>query len=647
MNFGDDRTVKRTIGDQLSGAHSQANTGDRSLTGSRFAYFSDKYEFLGVIGEGGMGVVYKARQIHLNRLVAIKTLNTTGFSDQALKRFEREAKAASGLLHPNLITIRDYGVDNHDQPYMIFDFINGVTLAELIKRHGQIELDKALDIFLQVAKGLSYAHQHGVLHRDIKPSNIIISADYREVKIVDFGIAKVLDSGEGGQKLTQTGEIFGTPLYMSPEQSAGKILDARSDLYSMGCVMFEALTAIPPLVGESAIATIIKHQNEIPPTLREVSLGKEFPPALEGIVAKLLAKNPDARYQKADEVIEDLRSIKRPSTADLLAKAGSTTAASQSTGKAKRPSKSSTLLLAVTLLVLTAIVLTTATVMRMNRLSQPAAKKEQKANNFAKEPKFAKETTALDLSGRKITKDLVRQLDQFRNLKELVWRNSEVTPGALLHLPGVSVLDLSGSKVSDNDVNDADIHYGPAELILDGTKIHDASMRNLGSDLVLQVLSLNKTGITDVGLDGMHLGRKMLPLRVLRLVGDNISDTGLGYMKSFPWLEELDLHESTGSITPKGIASLSSCFGLSKLSISLDKSLIEPISRLGQLRDLSIYSETVSDDDLSQLKALPYLAKLSVISDSPHNTERLKQELKKCRIELLRSNLHTPDKPSD
>ena len=263
-----DNENKRTIGGNTVGLN-QAETSKHSLTAARFAFFSDNYELLGVIGEGGMGVVYKARQIHLNRLVAIKTLRTAGYSQQALKRFEREAKAASGLVHPNLITIRDYGVDNESQPYMIFDFIDGLTLSELIGREGQIEVDKALDVFIQLAKGLSYAHHRGVLHRDIKPSNIIISGDYREVKIVDFGIAKVLDTVEGEQKLTQTGEIFGTPLYMSPEQSAGKMLDARSDLYSLGCVLFEALTAIPPLVGESAITTIIKHQNEVPPTLRK------------------------------------------------------------------------------------------------------------------------------------------------------------------------------------------------------------------------------------------------------------------------------------------------------------------------------------------------------------------------------------------
>jgi eukaryotic-like serine/threonine-protein kinase len=287
------------------------------LAFARLNSFKGKYEFLSVLGSGGMGVVYKARQVLLNKLVAIKMIRTSGFSEQALKRFEREAKAASTLLHPNLITIRDYGVGDEGQPYMVFDFIDGTTLAQIIKTKGQLELDRALDIFIQVAKGLSYAHQHGVLHRDIKPDNIIIAEGQKEVKIVDFGIAKVLDDNKCEQTLTQTGEIFGTPLYMSPEQGVGKKLDARSDLYSMGCVMFEALTAVPPFVGESVITTMIKHHTETPTSLKEASLGREFPQALEHVVATLLAKNPEERYQSAQELIDDLIKIRSGPGSDL------------------------------------------------------------------------------------------------------------------------------------------------------------------------------------------------------------------------------------------------------------------------------------------------------------------------------------------
>jgi serine/threonine protein kinase len=628
-----DNENKRTIGGNTVGLN-QAETSKHSLTAARFAFFSDNYELLGVIGEGGMGVVYKARQIHLNRLVAIKTLRTAGYSQQALKRFEREAKAASGLVHPNLITIRDYGVDNESQPYMIFDFIDGLTLSELIGREGQIEVDKALDVFIQLAKGLSYAHHRGVLHRDIKPSNIIISGDYREVKIVDFGIAKVLDTVEGEQKLTQTGEIFGTPLYMSPEQSAGKMLDARSDLYSLGCVLFEALTAIPPLVGESAITTIIKHQNEVPPTLREASLGKKFPAALEQLVTKLLAKQPDQRYQTADDLIEDLRSIKEPSRRAAPVQTASTV---------RRPSKLSTLLLAGALLAATAIILTTLTVIRMNNLknqnaiTDPSSESPRSHKPRPQLPltRFAKETTGLDFSGQPVTGDLVKQLNQYKSVKELILHNCELKDSRLRHLSmNLTILDVSGSNLSDQDMRGGPLSYGIEELILDRTQIHDTSMRQVSAYGVLQVLSLNHTKVTDTGLDQNHLGAGLFRLKTLRLAGDKISDVGLTYLKTFKTLEELDLQAVTGQITAAGIESLAECNCLSKLSIS-ESSLIKPISRLKQLREISIYSDTVSDADLLQLKALPYLRVLRVIGTTTHNVPALQKALPKCQIEGL------------
>jgi serine/threonine protein kinase len=632
MNSDDEKTVRSTIGGKTSGPNYQAETSKHSLTAARFAFFSDKFELLGVIGEGGMGVVYKARQIHLNRLVAIKTLRTAGFSDQALKRFEREAKAASGLIHPNLITIRDYGVDNEGQPYMIFDFIDGITLAELIRRQGQIELDKALDIFIQIAKGLSYAHHRGVLHRDIKPSNIIISADYRELKIVDFGIAKVLDTVEGEQKLTQTGEVFGTPLYMSPEQSTGKALDARSDLYSLGCVIFEALTAIPPLAGESAITTIIKHQNEVPPTLREASLGKEFPAAVERLVAKLLLKAPDQRYQTADELIEDLRSIKEPSRSVATPQSGTT---------ARRPSKRSTLIIAATLLAVTALLLTAATLIRMNNLQKENAPSPSDLSTPSrhqpkpKQPRFGKETTSFDFSGQPITRDLAKQINQFRNLREVIWRNCDLRNNPLKELNmNLAVIDLSGTNFSDQDMRDGSLSLSLEELILDRTSIHDVSMREINAYASLETLSLNQTKVTDACLDTIHLGSGLFRLKTLRLAGDNISDLGLSYLKSLPTLEELDIHACTGSITAKGIESLAECFCLSKLSIS-ESSHIKPVSHLNQLREISIYSDTVTDADLRQLKALPYLRMLKVIGRVKIDVPALKKALPNCQIQAL------------
>ncbi len=193
------------------------------------------------------------------------------------------------------------------------DLVDGETLADVLKRRGRLPLEQVLRIFIQVGFAISYAHDNGVIHRDIKPSNIMLEKKIAKgtgeasVKLVDFGIAKLTGQDEFNQQtLTKTGEIFGSPLYMSAEQCMGTGVDMRSDLYSLGCVIYEALTGAPPIVGENALSTMIKHQSDQPISLKEASLGIEFPDQIEAIVAKLLRKDPASRYQSANLLTEDL-----------------------------------------------------------------------------------------------------------------------------------------------------------------------------------------------------------------------------------------------------------------------------------------------------------------------------------------------------
>lgn len=266
---------------------------------------ADRYEILEVIGGGGMGLVYKARHKLMNRIVAIKMLHKHMISSKdTLKRFQLEAQAASCLSLPNILTVYDFGLTNEGQPYMVMDYLEGTSLADVLEAEHHVVPERAVSIFIQACAGLAHAHQKGVLHRDIKPSNIMLvnfgdQADF--VKIVDFGIAKLLNQGVG--ELTKTGEVYGSPSYMSPEQCRGKETDARSDIYSMGCVMYRTLSGRPLFSGDDIIELLFKQVSE-PPAPFDADLN--IPSELESVIFKALAKDAGDRYQTMGEFKEAL-----------------------------------------------------------------------------------------------------------------------------------------------------------------------------------------------------------------------------------------------------------------------------------------------------------------------------------------------------
>ncbi len=278
----------------------------------------DSYRVLAFIGEGGMGLVYKVEHLLLNKLLALKVLKTEQLSVAAWKRFRNEAQAIARLGHANVVKIYDMNQTADGRPYYTMDLIEGRSIDDYLHDCGRMPLASALPVFRQVCSGLAYAHERGIIHRDIKPGNIMLINNNSEdasrcvVKIVDFGIAKLVDDGGHTiQGLTKPGEIFGSPLYMSPEQCSGIKLDARADMYSLGVTMFQTLTGRAPLLGRSAIETTILHQSEIPPTLHAVAPDVGFSPALESIVARMLAKNPDQRFGNLAEVANALLLVER------------------------------------------------------------------------------------------------------------------------------------------------------------------------------------------------------------------------------------------------------------------------------------------------------------------------------------------------
>ena len=271
----------------------------------------DRYKVIGLLGAGGMGSVFHVQHLHLQTEFALKVLNRQ--ADKTLwRRFENEARAASRLDHPNLIKVYDSGLLPDGQPFFVMEFVKGQTLADLVAKHGRLPIRKTLKIFIQVGFALAYAHDNGVIHRDLKPSNIMLSQGLdgsltSAVKVVDLGIAKLTGADEFNQQtLTRTGEVFGSPLYMSPEQCMGTAVDSRADLYSLGCSMYEALTGAPPFIGENALSTMMKHQMETPLSLKEASMGITFPQEIELLVAKLLEKNPHNRHANAQLLTSEL-----------------------------------------------------------------------------------------------------------------------------------------------------------------------------------------------------------------------------------------------------------------------------------------------------------------------------------------------------
>jgi serine/threonine-protein kinase len=262
-----------------------------------------RYRLVEVIGRGGMSTVYRAIDAKLRRTAAVKVLSPAlaDADPVSLARFEREAQAAARLAHPGIVAIYDTGVDG-DIRFIVMEYVPGRSLDELLRSDGRLEPARAVYIAEQVASALAVAHTAGIVHRDIKPGNVMVTDD-GSVKVLDFGIARAVD----GSTLTQTSSVVGTAAYMAPEQAAGKRADDRSDIYSLGCLLYTMLAGGPPFTGEVSAAVLGQHLHADPPSPRDAN--PEVPPALDALVTQMLAKDPDARPQTAFEVRDRLAHV--------------------------------------------------------------------------------------------------------------------------------------------------------------------------------------------------------------------------------------------------------------------------------------------------------------------------------------------------
>src|SRR3954449_7188798 len=261
---------------------------------------ADRYELEELVGTGGMSSVFRAHDRLLDRKVALKVLHEQYMADEDyVERFRREARAVAALSHPNIVTVIDRG--EHDgRQFIVFEYVAGENLKQLIGRRGPAPVTTALELGIQVARALSFAHQSGLVHRDVKPQNVLLNGDGR-AKVTDFGIARSLDVQHG---MTQTGTVLGTSDYIAPEQAQGQRVDEHTDVYSLGVVLYELLTSEVPFPGENFVAVAMRHINEPPPPIRDKR--PDVPPRVEAAIQLAMAKDPNDRFQTMAEFCREL-----------------------------------------------------------------------------------------------------------------------------------------------------------------------------------------------------------------------------------------------------------------------------------------------------------------------------------------------------
>src|ERR1700753_3259501 len=299
-------------------------------------HLSDRYELGEILGFGGMSEVHLARDVRLHRDVAVKVLRADLARDPSFYlRFRREAQNAAALNHPSIVAVYDTGeaeTPTGPLPYIVMEYVDGVTLRDIVHTDGPRPPRRAIEIIPDACQALNFSHQNGIIHRDVKPANIMISTT-NAVKVMDFGIARAI--ADSGNSVTQTAAVIGTAQYLSPEQARGDSVDARSDVYSLGCVLYEILTGEPPFTGDSPVAVAYQHVREdpVPPSQRHEGVSAD----LDAVVLKALAKNPENRYQTAAEMRADLVRVhngERPEAPKVLTDADRSSLMSSPSGNA-------------------------------------------------------------------------------------------------------------------------------------------------------------------------------------------------------------------------------------------------------------------------------------------------------------------------
>jgi serine/threonine protein kinase len=614
-----------------------------------------------------MGVVCKYRNATLNKFAAVKMIISKDLSEAAMVRFQREGQAAAKLQHPGIVAVHDLGVTEFGDPYMIMDYYEGETLEELLDRKFQFSLAQLESIFSQCAEAMQHAHGQGVLHRDLKPSNIMVTnlrSDKQVIKILDFGIAKILD--DNGEFTTTVGLNAGSPLYMSPEQSQGSPVDIRADIYSLGCVFYAALVGEPPFNGKNSLEISLQHQKEKPRPISQIPHLKACPPNVSNTIMQMLEKDPWNRPQTMKEVCNLLQ--KRPQTS-----------------RTNRKKKVIWIGVAITLLCIIMAVaffsLNTAHIegVRSSRRAEDSASPDRIREIVNKYPTIDPTKSQLfSLAQRNPTRIDVRNSDVADrdcsalllapNLQELSLVDNELTDAGvqiISQIPGLRTLNLEGNtRISDVGLKYISPSRTIRELNLRHTKINDEGMKDLARMTQLEKLHLDDTEVTDRGVN--MLG-DLKNLTNLQLNNDAITDGALQTIsKTWPNLTVLKI--GGGIISAKGLNALKNLTKLEQLGLAhctnISKEEIRAVSRLRSLKmfesgenfndsDTEILCRnpgwvelrlngTVTGKTLQLLMTEKNLVKLKIVGSleaSPSIKEKFHNTLPNCKVALAPTEL--------
>lgn len=490
----------------------------------------ERYDIRGILGKGGMGIVYHAHDSILGIDVAIKMLRADLMGLAAI-RLQREAIAAGKLQNPNIARIFDFGQTKDGSPYMVMELVGGKSLAQVIQEIGAMPYEAAIHIFMQICRGLEHAHANGIVHRDLKPSNVmLVEQEYGTflVKLLDFGVAKI----ETDQKLTSEGSIIGSPLYMSPEQVETSSVDFRSDLYSLGCLMFETLSSKPPLKGETAIETMSMHKKMAPPLLSEVTQG-EIPIELVKLIDSCLRKSPADRPESAFLIETELKNILHPVLPETTEKNSQKREYKPETEAEKRLSKmpKSTAFAIGGTLTLAAIIALSISISYFQKKDKAEFEQATKASTtispkgqsdiddkFNANPNF--EFTHID--GKPVHSAKKQATDE--DLKDLVKTNYPVLKIKKGHISGtglryLSKLDLEWLEIRNPQFKCENVKYLKSfkclkKYVMSVPELQDENLKDLA-----EVKTLEEVIIT---------------------VGD-ITDKGVGYLTKLPNLKRLEI----------------------------------------------------------------------------------------------------------
>jgi len=558
---------------------------------------SAKYTFLSTIGEGGMGVIYKARQIVLKKIVAIKMIHPHLCNAKTLSRLQVEGRAAGVLSHPSIVAVHDCGVTQNGQPYLVMDYVEGATLAEILRKEGSLSAQRVVSLTLQICDALAHSHSKSVLHRDLKPSNImIVLADdgTEKIRIMDFGIAKIIDDTEGGavQQLTRTGEAVGSPLYMSPEQCRGKSVDHRSDLYSLGCVMYECLTGAPPLMGNNVLETMMMHMNTKPIALSEATLGNRPSEHLEQTVMRLLEKDPDDRFQSMTDLQSNLRGVRdttfgAPAQITTTDNDQSRTSPNQRQESLRGRGKNQLMAGAGVCLLLFAIVIA----FKLNSIPT--------ANTTA--TRAHTDTAAEKLVKTPAQKSATKQSDKLdTKVDTLAEKNNPILDADI-------ITERIKSKLKSSDPTfdfQQEFSHWPLGVALTNEELQPFENASFLKSLIL-------------------------PLQ------NDVSDKGLVHLSKLH-LETLDLNHAK----VKTLAALKQMTSLTDLNLSfteLDSSGIAIVAGLPKLNNLNLKHTSIGGSDLLQLRSMHSLRKINIaLCENIDIAEALKfkKEMSRCEVRI-------------